>query len=546
MPQQNTTHSQTTPGIDLAEVFDRTPRGPSVLVADGYGLRIQVEGGHLVVHDGIGTHRRTRRLPRAQRAVRRLLILGHSGGITLDALAWCNAVGVSVAQLDPITGHVLLAVGAAGRDDPRLRRAQALAANRSVGVTVTRALIGAKISRQSEVLRRLGEPVAADRLDIKQASLDAVTELRIIAGIESQAANSYFGMWTRHVAATFATRDRARVPEHWLGYDGRRSVLDYGRSPRKAATPVNAILNYCYALAEAECRTALVAVGLDPGLGIMHTDKLARDSLALDILEPIRPIIDGHVLDLLDRRRFRAADFHETPDGHCRILPPLTHELAEESHRWVPCVAMVAEDVAHMLARDSAAPIPLRTPLTGSNHRAANRKSSGRRARKQPASAARMPRTCRDCGSPLESTSRELCATCWPVARATLAAGRARRGAAAIAAARAKGQDPTNTPDAKAKRHASLVVERAARDAWDNANPEADRDPELSQGPSFPDLARVPLSAISHATGLSLSAASRIRRGQLRPHPRHWAALAALTPQASSEALRTTPPPNPS
>jgi len=156
-------------------------------------------------------------------------------------------------------------------------------------------------------------------------------------------------------------------------------VIDYGRSPRKAATPINAILNYCYALAEADCRIALVALGLDAGLGILHTDQKARDSLVLDMIEPIRSLIDKGVLTVLATRRFRAADFHQTPAGQCRLLAPLTHDLAELSRTWLPDIARTAEYVAHSVAKDSPAPIPLRTPLTGANNIAAKSKRSTRR-----------------------------------------------------------------------------------------------------------------------------------------------------------------------
>jgi hypothetical protein len=336
------------------------------------------------------------------------------------------------------------------------------------------------------------------------------------------------------VSLTFATKDHARVPTHWHGYDARRSVLDYGRSPRKAATPVNAILNYCYALAEAECRLALVAVGLDPGLdpglGIIHADKLARDSLALDIIEPIRPLVDSTVLDLVQRRSFRAADFHETPAGACRILAPLTHELAETARGWIRDIHTVAEYLANTLAHDAPAPIRLSTPLTGANRRAAITRppDSGRRPRKQAPKAVPAARRCRDCGAELSGTAHVLCVACWPVSRARQARERAAAGTPSIAARRAQGHDMTNTPGARAKRHESLVADRAARDTWDEAHRDIPQDRGRYRSQIASHLRAVPLSQITEATGVSLSAASRIRAGALMPHPRHWDALERL------------------
>jgi CRISPR-associated protein Cas1 len=56
------------------------------------------------------------------------------------------------------------------------------------------------------------------------------------------------------------------------------------------------MLNYLYALVEAEAILACQAVGLDPGLGLVHSDTRARASLALDLMEPVRPEVDDFVL----------------------------------------------------------------------------------------------------------------------------------------------------------------------------------------------------------------------------------------------------------
>jgi len=61
-----------------ASVFARDSREQSVLVADGYGLALAVDRGHLLIRDGLGRYRRERRLPRAQREVQRIVVLGHT------------------------------------------------------------------------------------------------------------------------------------------------------------------------------------------------------------------------------------------------------------------------------------------------------------------------------------------------------------------------------------------------------------------------------------------------------------------------------------
>ena len=133
---------------------------------------------------------------------------------------------------------------------------------------------------------------------------------------------------------------------------------------RKAERPVNALLNYVYALLEAEAILACQVVGLDPGLGIVHLDARGRQSLALDIIEPVRPSVDAFVLDLLERRTFRKVEFTETEEGHCRLKAPLTHELAETMPQWARALAPIAESVAHSLGLAMAGKYVPATPLT--------------------------------------------------------------------------------------------------------------------------------------------------------------------------------------
>ena len=66
----------------------------------------------------------------------------------------------------------------------------------------------------------------------------------------------------------------------------------------------------------------------------MHLDARDRDSMALDLMEPVRPAVEAWTLELLGRRTFKRSDFTETADGHVRILAPLTHELADTMSHW--------------------------------------------------------------------------------------------------------------------------------------------------------------------------------------------------------------------
>src|ERR1019366_417884 len=142
--------------------------------------------------------------------------------------------------------------------------------------------------------------------------------------VEARAAVIYWKAW-EFINVTFVQRDRNRVPEHWLEFGGRASLAT--GNPRKATNPANAILNYLYAILESEARIAALTMGLDPGIGFMHADLRSRDSLACDLMEAVRPKVDSFVLDFLEGRAFKKADFFETRDGVCRAMPSVTKQL---------------------------------------------------------------------------------------------------------------------------------------------------------------------------------------------------------------------------
>jgi CRISPR/Cas system-associated endonuclease Cas1 len=122
--------------------------------------------------------------------------------------------------------------------------------------------------------------------------------------LESQGAAVYWAAW-RALPIDFPKNDMPRVPEHWRTFGTRKSLLS--GSPRLATNPPNAILNYLYALLESETRLAVAALGLDPGLGFWHADTPARDSLACDLMEPVRPKVDAFLLDWITREPFNPA-----------------------------------------------------------------------------------------------------------------------------------------------------------------------------------------------------------------------------------------------
>src|SRR5687768_17542603 len=130
----------------LSSSLNVQPLAPrrGVLTLSGYGISVRVDRGHLVVEDGIGTTRHRARLARVGHGLRRLVVIGADGSISLAALRWLADQNASFAMLDR-DGSVLLATGPAGPKDARLRRAQAMAHHNGIAVSIARELIGRKL-----------------------------------------------------------------------------------------------------------------------------------------------------------------------------------------------------------------------------------------------------------------------------------------------------------------------------------------------------------------------------------------------------------------
>ncbi|MBX7135069.1 MAG: CRISPR-associated endonuclease Cas1 [Fimbriimonadaceae bacterium] len=512
------------PQIVVQQIVPRN----GVVVLSGYGVRVAVERGHLVVCDGIGRERREARLARATSKLRRLVVLGHSGTVSLEALRWLADVKGAFVHIDA-DGEVIAATAPLGLDDPRLRRAQALATTNGIGLEIARTLIGLKLRGQAEVLDQLPDSEHARGVveDYRRMLAEAETaeQLRLL---EANAAVAYWQTWAP-LAIPWVKKDAARVPAHWQTFGSRSSPLS-GAS-RNAASPANAMLNYLYAILEAECRIALLSIGLDPGLGVMHADQRGRDSLALDLMEAMRPNVDRFVLGLLQSHTFTAKDFFETRQGICRVLPPLTHQLAESAGEWTRLVAPHVETIARACmgsTKSGSGPGPTVPTLLTQANRSAGRPSN--RASKSDAGKAtthRLAAACQECGTVLEDRSRKYCDVCAPERQVESLAIFAKAGPARLAQLRAEGNDPTKTEAARAKQGQRNRESYRANAEWDQAHAGEVTTVDFAQD-ILPGLQGVALSTIMRATGLSLRYCSLIRQGQKVPHQRHWAALGAV------------------
>jgi CRISPR/Cas system-associated endonuclease Cas1 len=98
-----------------------------------------------------------------------------------------------------------------------------------------------------------------------------------------------------------------------------------------------------------EARLALEAVGLDPGLGFLHLDTNTRDSLACDLMEPVRLQVNAVALDWITRTPINREWFFEERNGNCRLIAGLAAQLSDTIPKCREAVAPLAEQVVGML-----------------------------------------------------------------------------------------------------------------------------------------------------------------------------------------------------
>lgn len=186
------------------------------------------------------------------------------------------------------------------------------------------------------------------------AQLDSGLPFSRLREIESSAGRNYWQVWAR-VLLRFHRGWESSVPEHWHVAGPRTSWVDRKRA-RLAQTPAHAVLNYLYAILETETIIAAHAVGLDPSLGVMHTDLRYRSSLAMDLTEPARPVADEIALELMEAHEIMRGDVVETRRGVCRLSPGLAAQLADNASVLQAAVAPYATHLARVFSRSSKSP----------------------------------------------------------------------------------------------------------------------------------------------------------------------------------------------
>ncbi len=193
---------------------------------------------------------------------------------------------------------------------------------------IARSLVAAKIANCRTLLRRnwrLGEKLPAPLAELSERREGALKakDIQTLLGVEGAAAGAYFKAFTGML------RDEVRS----------EFVFDFnGRKRRPPPDPVNAMLSFAYAMLTREWTTVLTCVGFDPYRGFYHQPRFGRPALALDMMEPFRPLVaDSVLLTALNNGELKRSDFAITPfgctlkkQGRRRFIKVFERRMAQE------------------------------------------------------------------------------------------------------------------------------------------------------------------------------------------------------------------------
>jgi len=180
--------------------------------------------------------------------------------------------------------------------------------NPQKSLLLAKAMVKGKLSNQRHVLQRAARESspeesdeltkAADRIQAIRGDVERMETHDQVRGSEGEGAAKYFDVFPLLI----------RQQKEAFKWDGRNR-----RPPRD---PVNALLSFAYTLLMGDCLSACQTVGLDPAFGFLHVFRAGRPALALDLMEPFRPILaDRLALSLINNQQVRLGDFKTTESG---------------------------------------------------------------------------------------------------------------------------------------------------------------------------------------------------------------------------------------
>jgi CRISPR-associated endonuclease Cas1 len=310
------------------------------LILCGHGISLNIDRGRLIVRDGLTHYPQERRIfeyfKGAVDRPSRIIVLDGSGSLSFDVITWLSEQSIPLFRVN-WQGEVVSVIGGTGfaQDPERVRWQIETRHDEERRLEFSSRLIAEKLESSVKTMVTCVADSRSRAIAIARAE-GAISKLRgghvrsieDVRTAEAWSAAAYFQSWAG-ISINWKSKWRHPVPESWLRVGPRRSSRG-GRfaTNRNATHPVNAILNYAYAVARSQVHIEAAAGGYDPCRGIMHHDREDTQAFVYDLIEPRRPLVDAAVLRFVQASEFTGADFALRPNGVCRVAPQLARVIA--------------------------------------------------------------------------------------------------------------------------------------------------------------------------------------------------------------------------
>lgn len=203
------------------------------------------------------------------------------------------------------------------------RRMQAELYFSGKAIAFVKKIVEAKVKNQAYFLKSLEKTREVSFGTIADEMIQSTEKLKAISGSIDGARNELLGIEGHAASVYFSCLSR---------------IMPFEKREHNANDPFNSVLNYGYGILYSEIEKACILAGLDPYLGLFHTDRYNKQSMVLDLIEEFRqPIVDRAIVTLFSRKEIDESDFEKSGDflllsksGRKKIITAVLERLHTE------------------------------------------------------------------------------------------------------------------------------------------------------------------------------------------------------------------------
>jgi len=289
-----------------------------ILFLSGQGLKVKMDSSRLIIKDGRSSTEEPQEYILQPRRVDIdcIVVYALTGFLTVDAIRWLMKHNVQVSiigwngelvttMLPSESSNVKLKINQYRTFDDNKRR-----------VAIAKKFIESKFNNSVVVLNALKQryPVVTFDFTDDYKKLEKAKSVSEVLGVEGGLAYKFWAEFVKVIPSEYGFISRG----------------NQNNSPRGSGDKVNTMLNYAYSLLESDCLKAINGVGLDAHVGFLHEMSPSKNSLAYDLQEPFRFLVEFAIINLVETGTMTDKDFVRTESYTLRLLPSGCKKVIEE------------------------------------------------------------------------------------------------------------------------------------------------------------------------------------------------------------------------